>query len=69
MNGDGLKRARYDAGLTSKELAAVAGVAVDTITNAENGQMPQAPTAKKIADALGVKPSDLFFDEPAEAAA
>jgi transcriptional regulator with XRE-family HTH domain len=69
-----LKRARYDAGLSLDQLAAASGVASEHLSRIENGKtFPNAPTAKKIADALSLKPSEIFFDdapiESAEAAA
>ena len=60
-----LKRARYDAGLSMQDLHEKSGVAKSTLIDVESGRrFPRAETAKAIADALGVKPSDLFFDEP-----
>jgi transcriptional regulator with XRE-family HTH domain len=67
-----LKAARYDAGLSVEQLAEKAGVAKSTIFDLERAEQPRFPrveTAKAIAGALELKPSDLFFDAPAEAAA
>ena len=56
--------ARTDAGLTISELAKRAGVARDTISNAERGQHSlQAPTLNKLARALGKTPSELLAQE------
>jgi transcriptional regulator with XRE-family HTH domain len=59
-----LRMARADAGLTISELARRAGVARDTISNAERGEHSlQASTLHKVARALGKAPSELLAEE------
>jgi transcriptional regulator with XRE-family HTH domain len=61
---EALRRARADAGLTISELAKRAGVARDTISNAERGHHSlQATSLHKVARALGKAPSDLLAEE------
>lgn len=55
-----LTRARFNAGLTKRELARRTGVTPRTIANIEAGQRPSPQTAKTVADFFGVKPTDLF---------
>jgi transcriptional regulator with XRE-family HTH domain len=78
MNANHLRRLRYDAGLSTDELAERADVAKSTIGDIESGKrFPQPGTAKQLADALSgalgrkVSPSEIFFDHstPSEAAA
>lgn len=59
-----LKELRQKAGLTQSELAYRAGMKQSHIANIENGKRDiDFELAKKIADALGVKPYELM---PAE---
>lgn len=65
---------RVASGLTQAELAKAAGVAPETISNAERGRhRPRGLTARALAAALGCQPEELFAanDErpPAEAGA
>jgi DNA-binding XRE family transcriptional regulator len=56
-----LARARFNAGLTQKDLAAAAGCSARSIHNYEvEGRTPEAPIAKAIADVVGLKPTDIF---------
>jgi transcriptional regulator with XRE-family HTH domain len=68
-----LRRARFNAGLSLRELAEAAGVSVGTIVRLEkHGGEPQAATAKRVADALDLRPTDLFelpLPEPREVSA
>ena len=52
---------RLNAGLSQKDLAARAGVTVDTISRLETGRgtRPYPSTRKKIADALGAAIADV----------
>lgn len=65
-----LERLRTDRGLTQKALAVSAGVAVNTVARIEAGAIPNAHTAKRLADVLGVVPSELVVElRAAESAA
>lgn len=55
-----LIRARFNAGLTQKQLAERAEVSERTIQNLEGGSRPEAPTAKAVADVFELRPTDLF---------
>ena len=56
MYGETVKRLRLLSGLTQKQLASEAGVALNTVKNLESGKLknPTLSTLIKIADALGV---------------
>ena len=56
MYGETVKRLRLLSGLTQKQLASEAGVALNTVKNLESGKLknPTLNTLIKIADALGV---------------
>ena len=57
-----LKDVRTAAGLTQAELAERVGVSRKTINTVENGVfIPSTLLALKLAEALGVAVSDLFF--------
>ncbi len=46
--------------LTQKDLAAKAGIATETVTSIERGiQLPTMGTALKLADALGIEPTEI----------
>lgn len=55
---------RLDAGLSTRELAARAGVAYGSVLDLENGETtnPHVATLVKLADALDAKPSELLMD-------
>lgn len=54
-----LRRTRLTAGLSQRELAVAAGVRHATVSDAENGTRPHVSTIKRLADALGVRPTDI----------
>ena len=56
MYGETVKRLRLLSGLTQKQLASEADVALNTVKNLESGKLknPTLNTLIKIADALGV---------------
>jgi transcriptional regulator with XRE-family HTH domain len=56
-----LRVLRLNAGLSQKDLAARAGVTVDTISRLETGRgtRPYPSTRKRIAEALGVAIADV----------
>lgn len=57
-----LKRARFNAGLSVRDLAERTGCSYQTLYDleADGHRVPRPPTAKAIADELGLKPTDLF---------
>ena len=56
-----LKELREERALSQRGLAALAGVAKDTIGQIERGKRKAHPTtARKLADALGVEPKELM---------
>jgi transcriptional regulator with XRE-family HTH domain len=61
FNGQALKTIRDQAGLTQEQLAAASGATFGTINRLENGHVqPTLATVQKIADALGVEPTELL---------
>jgi transcriptional regulator with XRE-family HTH domain len=61
--GDKVREMRKRNFLTQEELAEKAGIGVNTIIRIERNQVePQGRTIRKLADALGVAPSDLLED-------
>ena len=54
-----IKKIRQAQGLTQMELAQKAFLTVTTISRVENGLPIGKNTLKRIADALGVRPSDI----------
>jgi transcriptional regulator with XRE-family HTH domain len=62
--GEKLREARTKRLLTQEELAEKAGVSAATIVNAErNNQEPHFRTIRKLAQALGVEPTELVSGE------
>lgn len=55
-----LRDARMDSGLTILELAAKTGVSRSTLIRLEQGGRPTAPTAKRVAEWVGVSASELW---------
>ncbi len=61
VNGERLRAARLRKGLSMRDLAVVAGVGYDTISNLENGrQEGRISTVRKLAEALGLTPDALI---------
>lgn len=61
---DNLRRLRAVRVLSQADLAKIAGVSKPTIARAELGLIvPHPRTIRKLADALGVAPSDLISPE------
>jgi transcriptional regulator with XRE-family HTH domain len=58
------KEWRESHGLTQRELAAEAGVGEVTVARIESGASVTPPTARKVADALGVSVADLLERPP-----
>lgn len=57
-----LKAARVNKMMQQKEAATALGVAVDTLSNWENGKtFPSVPQIKKIEELYGVSYSDIIF--------
>jgi transcriptional regulator with XRE-family HTH domain len=66
FDGRKLRDLRLRRALTLRDLAALSGVAFDTIHGIETGKhQPRPSTVRKLAEALGVAP-DAFFSEEAE---
>jgi|tagenome__1003787_1003787.scaffolds.fasta_scaffold13162799_1 HTH-type transcriptional regulator, competence development regulator len=59
VNTETLRTLREERVLTVSELARQAGVSKNTISKAENGGSVYPSTVRKLAQALGVDPSDL----------
>lgn len=59
--GELMRRHRFRAGLTQRELADQAGVSVRAVRYLEQGQVtrPQAASVRRLAGALGLTPADL----------
>jgi transcriptional regulator with XRE-family HTH domain len=61
--GDKLRDTRKRKLLTQQELADRAGIGVNTVIRIERNQVdPQGRTIRKLAEALGVAPSELLED-------
>ena len=59
--GDKVKRLRDERALTQRELAAMAGLTVAALSRIErNNAEPRPTTRRKLAEALGVDPSELI---------
>jgi len=64
LKGD-LEKARILSGHSQTSLASEIGITSQHLNRIEKGRCrPGAPTAKKIADAVGVNWHELFFIEP-----
>ena len=59
MNVDKLKELRIDEGLSQRALAQRAGLSQTSIWKIERGGGANPATLKKLADVLGVRPTDL----------
>ena len=61
-----LREARHNAQLTQDQLAHRSGVDQSTISDLETGRItdPRLSTLTRLAEALGIAPSDLRFSEP-----
>ena len=65
----GLRGARQDQALSQRDLAALSGVTLSTISRLEVGHQSAYPvTVRKLAKALGVTPRDLYGPEDAASA-
>jgi putative transcriptional regulator len=63
--GERLRRLRLERLLTQKDLADLAGVRQQTISDTESGRrMPRVSTLRKLAGALEVAPKDLLGTLP-----
>lgn len=62
--GEKIRTSRVNAGLTQKELGDKLGIDSATIGKYERGKLnPKFETVKKIADALNIRPLDLYPDK------
>lgn len=59
--GDFVRRRRTALGMTQGQLAAAAGVSINTVGNVENGQRAQDLNLSKIARALGWLPDSFWL--------
>jgi transcriptional regulator with XRE-family HTH domain len=62
---DKLRVLRIDHGFSQRELAARAGVSNNSVSKLEAGGNVRPATLKKIADTLGVRPSELLKERRA----
>lgn len=62
--GEKIKAKRLEKGLTQKKLGELSGIAEPTIRRYESGKLnPKLDTIKKIAEGLGITPTDLMGPE------
>lgn len=64
VDGERLRRLRRDRMLSLRELSGITGVSHDGIQKLESGRRDAQPrTIRKLAEALGVEPSELMKGE------
>jgi transcriptional regulator with XRE-family HTH domain len=64
MDGERLRRLRKNLLLTQRELSRMTGVSQDGISDLEAGKREAQPgTIKRLAEALGVEPSELMKEQ------
>jgi HTH-type transcriptional regulator, competence development regulator len=64
VDGTRLRRTRRARALSQRDLARITGIAHDTISQLETGKREAQPrTIRKLAEALGVEPSELMKGE------
>lgn len=63
--GEKIKAARIAKGMTQEELGKILGVQKSAIAKYENGRVVniKRSTLKKISDVLGLRPSELIYEE------
>lgn len=63
--GDKIKNARIAKGMTQEELGKLLGLQKSAIAKYESGRVVniKRSTLKKISDILGIRPSELIFEE------
>ena len=63
--GNKIKQARLAKGMTQEELGGLLGVQKSAIAKYESGRVVniKRSTLKKISDILGIRPSELIFEE------
>lgn len=63
--GDKIREARIAKGMTQAELGRILGVQKSAVAKYENGRVVniKRSTLKKISDILGMRPSELIFEE------
>ena len=66
--GEKIKSARLAKRMTQEELGKILGVQKSAIAKYENGRVVniKRSTLKKISDVLGIRPSELIFEEKIE---
>lgn len=62
LDGNRVRHARYELGYTLEEVSSEAGVAKGTAIRAEHNMEIQPSSARKIAEAFGLKIADLLPD-------
>ena len=64
--GDKIRQARLAKGMTQEELGEILGLKKSAIAKYESGRVVNIKRSnlKKIADVLGLKPSELIFESP-----
>jgi len=62
--GEKVRRLREEQALTQEELAQKAGITLTSVSRIElNKAEPRPKTRRKLAEALGVEPSELLAEE------
>ena len=64
VDGSRLRRLRRERALSQRDLSRITGIAHDSISQLETGKREAQPkTIRKLAEALGVEPSELMKEE------
>ena len=64
VDGSRLRQLRRERALSQRDLSRITGVAHDSISQLETGKREAQPkTIRKLAEALGVEPSELMKEE------
>ena len=64
VDGSRLRQLRRERALSQRDLSRITGVAHDSISQLETGKREAQPkTIRKLAEALGVEPSELIKGE------
>ena len=64
VDGNRLRRLRRKRALSQRDLSHITGIAHDSISQLETGKREAQPkTIRKLAEALGVEPSELMKEE------
>jgi transcriptional regulator with XRE-family HTH domain len=64
VDGNRLRQLRRERALSQRDLSHITGIAHDSISQLETGKREAQPkTIRKLAEALGVEPSELMKEE------